>query len=52
VEVGGLIVVQGEQVAEGVPVSQEHEDLLGRAVRWMEQASSSLQLAPPPDSSS
>lgn len=28
VEVGGLVAVQGEQVAKGVPVGQEHEHVL------------------------
>ena len=33
VEVGGLVAVQGEQVAKGVPVGQEHEHILGRRGR-------------------
>ena len=35
-EVGGLVAVQGEQVAEGVPVGQEHEHILGRRGRMEE----------------
>lgn len=31
VEVGGLVAVQGEQVAEGIAVGQEHEHLLEKA---------------------
>lgn len=37
VEVGGLVAVQGEQVAKGVPVGQEHEHVLGKG-GWMKEA--------------
>lgn len=35
-EVGGLVAVQGQQVAEGVPVGQEQEHILGRTGRMEE----------------
>lgn len=36
-EVGGLVAVQGEQVAKGVTVGQEHEHVLGKG-GWMKEA--------------
>lgn len=42
VEVAGLVAVQGEQVAKGVPVGQVHEHILGRTGRMEESPS------PPP----
>lgn len=29
-QVGGLVVIQGQQVAKGMPIGQEHEHVLWR----------------------
>lgn len=46
-QVGGAVAVQGEQVAKGVPVGQEHEHILGKASP-VEEALPHLSPAPMP----